>query len=121
MWLGRANLALRTGHSDEAEKWLAACLGRRPEDPAVWQAQLDWALATEQVGEVNLSWYNVGAAYEAEPVTFSVNFGHCFACEQDDREHDLKVYNLVFGAELAIAPGLTTSIEVSIFDESIAS
>jgi outer membrane protein OmpU len=75
-------------------------------------------LGTERVGEIDLSWYNVGVAYEAEPVTVSINFGHCFACEQDDQDHDLEAYNLVLGAELAIAPGLTTSLEISFFEES---
>ena len=35
VWLGRANLAIRTGAYDEAERWLNACLLRRPEDVAV--------------------------------------------------------------------------------------
>src|SRR5262249_20693079 len=30
---------------DEADRWLRDCEARRPEDPAVWRARLDWALA----------------------------------------------------------------------------
>lgn len=45
VWLGRANLAIRTGQYPEAESWLIACLQRRPEDPAVWRAWLEWARA----------------------------------------------------------------------------
>ena len=32
--------------------WLDACLGRRPDDPAVWRARLDWAEAAEDEAEV---------------------------------------------------------------------
>jgi outer membrane protein OmpU len=76
-------------------------------------------LATESIGEVDLTWYNVGVAYEVEPVTVSANFGHCFACEQPAAlDRDLDTHNLVLGVELAIAPGLATSLEVSFFEES---
>src|SRR5262249_39080309 len=50
--LGRANLAIRTGRFVEARRLLDACLGRRPEDPAVWQAVLDRGLAAERSDEV---------------------------------------------------------------------
>jgi len=46
LWLGLANLATRTGQLDEAAAWLDRCEGRRPADPAVWRARLDWARAT---------------------------------------------------------------------------
>ena len=31
------------------------CLGRRPDDPAVWRMKLDWALAADRVDEVRLA------------------------------------------------------------------
>ena len=43
VWLGRAHLLARLGRLDEAGKWLDACLERRPADPAVWRARLEWA------------------------------------------------------------------------------
>ena len=49
VWLGRANLAIRTGAYDEAERWLDACLERRPEDVPVWRARLSWGMATDQL------------------------------------------------------------------------
>ena len=49
VWLGRANLATWSGRFDEADRWLDACLGRRPRDPAVWRARLDWARAAGRV------------------------------------------------------------------------
>jgi thioredoxin-like negative regulator of GroEL len=45
VWLGLANLAIRTGALDEAKRWLLACRSRRPDDAAVWQALLSWGLA----------------------------------------------------------------------------
>src|SRR5262249_43107225 len=47
VWLGRARHALLTGRFGDAEKWLGRCLERRPDDPAVWRACLDLAMATE--------------------------------------------------------------------------
>jgi enediyne biosynthesis protein E4 len=47
VWLGRARHALLIGKFGDAEKWLGLCLDRRPDDPAVWRACLDLAVATE--------------------------------------------------------------------------
>ena len=49
VWLGLANLAIRTGALDEAKRWLLACRSRRPDDAAVWQALLSWGLAAAHV------------------------------------------------------------------------
>src|SRR5262249_59574345 len=46
IWLGRANLAIRTGQFADAEHWLDECLRRRPGDPVVWRSRLDRAGAT---------------------------------------------------------------------------
>ncbi len=51
VWLGLASLALHTARFDEADTWLRKCLARRPDDPLVWQARLDWAVATDRVPE----------------------------------------------------------------------
>ena len=40
VWLGRANLALRTGNLHEAARWLDACQQRRPGDVPVWRARM---------------------------------------------------------------------------------
>ena len=47
VWLGRARHAILTGRFGDAEAWLGRCLDRRPDDPAVWRACLDLAVATE--------------------------------------------------------------------------
>ena len=51
IWLGRANVAIRAGSHDEAGRLLDACLRRRPDDPAVWRARLNWSMATARVTE----------------------------------------------------------------------
>jgi tetratricopeptide (TPR) repeat protein len=55
VWLGWAHLAIDAGQLAEARRRLDACLGRRPDDPAVWQAVLDWGLAAERVDQVRLA------------------------------------------------------------------
>ena len=50
VWLGKARHAILTGRFDEAQTWLGRCLERRPDDPSVWLACLDLAIATEDTG-----------------------------------------------------------------------
>jgi tetratricopeptide (TPR) repeat protein len=52
LWLGRANLALRTGIYDEAGRWLDACQRLRPDDVPVWKARLNWGIATDRIDVV---------------------------------------------------------------------
>ncbi len=52
VWLGRADLATRSGRLDEANDWLKRCEARRPADPSVWRARLTWALAADRFDEV---------------------------------------------------------------------
>jgi enediyne biosynthesis protein E4 len=52
VWLGRANLAIRTGDVKDAERWLNECEKKRPDDRAVWRARLEWAMATDRVDAV---------------------------------------------------------------------
>jgi enediyne biosynthesis protein E4 len=49
VWLGRANQAILTGQFSVAADWLGRCLQRRPNDPSVWQARLDLALAADDL------------------------------------------------------------------------
>ena len=50
-WLARANLATRSGRFDDALKWLDDCVRARPDDPSVWEARLDWAVAARNDDE----------------------------------------------------------------------
>src|SRR5262249_27962144 len=49
IWLGRANLAIRTGEFARAKRWLDDCLRRRPRDVPVWKSRLELARATGDV------------------------------------------------------------------------
>jgi enediyne biosynthesis protein E4 len=53
VWLGRANLAIRTGDIAEARRWLEACRRRRPDDIAVWASWLRLGIAADQVEVVH--------------------------------------------------------------------
>ncbi len=48
VWLGRANLAIRTGNYDDAERLLDDCLRHHPQDVPVWRARLNLGMATNQ-------------------------------------------------------------------------
>jgi tetratricopeptide (TPR) repeat protein len=62
VWLGRANLAIRTGAYDEAGRWLDACQRRRPDDVPVWHARLSWSIATNRIDLVEESLTHLPAA-----------------------------------------------------------
>jgi tetratricopeptide (TPR) repeat protein len=49
VWLGRANLAIRTGDYTGARRWLDDCLKRRPDDVPVWSAMLGLGLANDRI------------------------------------------------------------------------
>jgi len=49
VWLGRANNAILTGRFAAAADWLARCLERRPDDPAIRQSRLELARLTDDV------------------------------------------------------------------------
>ena len=51
-WLARANLATRSGRFDDGLKWLDDCVKARPDDLAVWEGRLDWAVAARNDDEV---------------------------------------------------------------------
>jgi len=52
VWLGQANLAIRTGAYEEAGRLLHACQQRRPDDVPVWRACLNWGIATKRIDVV---------------------------------------------------------------------
>ncbi len=51
VWLGQAVLATRTARYEDADKWFGRCLERRPDDPSVWRARLEWAMAAGRPAE----------------------------------------------------------------------
>ena len=66
VWLGLANLATRAGRFSEAQPLLDACLRRRPEDPAVWKARLEWAMADDRVDQARSALAHVRDSQLAE-------------------------------------------------------
>jgi enediyne biosynthesis protein E4 len=62
VWLGRANLAIRTGAYDEAGRWLDACQRLRPDDVPVWRARLRWGIATNRIDVVQQAVTHLPAA-----------------------------------------------------------
>jgi enediyne biosynthesis protein E4 len=62
VWLGRANLAIRTGAYDEAGRWLDACQRLRPDDVPVWRARLRWGIATNRIDVVQQAMTHLPAA-----------------------------------------------------------
>ena len=49
VWLGQANLAIRTKSFETAERLLDACLKIRPDDVSVCTARLNWAMAADRI------------------------------------------------------------------------
>jgi tetratricopeptide (TPR) repeat protein len=66
VWLGRANLAIRTGAGEEAERWLNLCRPVRPDDAPVWRATLRWGMATNRTDVVRQALTHLPAA-ESDP------------------------------------------------------
>jgi enediyne biosynthesis protein E4 len=66
VWLGRANLAIRTGDYDEASRCLDECERLRPNDTPVWRARLNWGIATNRINVVQAALHHLPAA-EATP------------------------------------------------------
>ena len=52
VWLGLANLAIRTGPSKRPTHWLDLCRRARPEDVPVWRADLHWGMAANRIDAV---------------------------------------------------------------------
>jgi predicted Zn-dependent protease len=84
VWLGKANLAIREGSHDEAARWLDACQRRRPEDPAVWRARLDWAVATNRMREAEEAWKHLHAGAVAPALVHRM--AAWFAARRGDQE-----------------------------------
>jgi enediyne biosynthesis protein E4 len=66
VWLGRANLAIRIGAYDEAQKWLDAGQARRPDDTPLWRARLEFGMATDRTDVVEQAMTHL-PALESKP------------------------------------------------------
>jgi enediyne biosynthesis protein E4 len=86
IWLGRANLAIRTGQFADAKRRLDDCLRRRPDDSAVWRGRVEWALATGDVAEARRALEHLSPASVAPQEALAL--GVWFAAQAGDLERE---------------------------------
>ncbi len=104
VWLGWANHAILIGQFDEARSWLERCLSRRPDDLAVWQAQLDLALATGDVGGFWTAAPHLPAArFDLAEV---LAYGAWLAASNHDPEREERVLSSLIGCDPGDAKAL---------------
>jgi tetratricopeptide (TPR) repeat protein len=72
VWLGRANAAMLTGDFAAAATWLDRCRERRPDDPAIWRAYLDLAMATADIPAFSRAAARLSTAIMTEPEILSL-------------------------------------------------
>ena len=104
VWLGQANLAIRTGAHDEAERWLDRCQGRRPDDVAVWSARLRWAIATKRIDVVKQALTRVAATESTPALLHRVNAW--LAAQQGDVAAERRELELLLAADPAAVAAL---------------
>jgi tetratricopeptide (TPR) repeat protein len=99
VWLGRANLAIRTGRYADAREWLEACRKSRPADPAVRRARLDWAVAADRPDELEAA-LSALAPHQLRPAEIFTLRAWLAA-----RRGDLRAEELALVARVEQAPG----------------
>ena len=111
VWLGRANLAIRTGAHDEAERWLDACQKRRPDDVPVWRARLSWGIATNRIDVVKQAMTHMPAA-ESNPARFH-RLNAWLAAHQGDVATERRELELLVAADPADVTALGRLAELA--------
>ena len=103
-WVGRTSQPGRASY-DEASWWLDRCEGRRPGDPAVWQARLDWARSAGEPEAVRraLGRSSAGQLRQAEAWALRA----WFAAQEGDRAAERKALDALLERE----PGDTEALE----------
>ncbi len=90
IWLGRANLAIRAGSYDEARRWIDDCLRRRPDDRAVWRAQLGWSMRTNRRAEARAALTHLPAELATPAEVHRLSAWMASGCGDMERErHEL--------------------------------
>jgi tetratricopeptide (TPR) repeat protein len=111
VWLSQADLAIRAGDLDEANRWIEACLKVRPNDVPVWQTRLKWAMAANRSDEVREALKHLPASVSSQAqlhriaAWLSSRQGD-FAVERDELERLIAV-------DPADLPALTRLVEVA--------
>ncbi len=105
VWLGLADVATRSGRFDEADKWLTQCEKARPDDPAVWNARLNWSVAADRTDEF------ARAASHLQASTFPparlLKLRTWLAARGEDRQAE----RAALDALLAVVPGDNAALE----------
>jgi thioredoxin-like negative regulator of GroEL len=114
VWLGKANLAIRTGSYDEAARWLGACVSRRPDDAAVWRARLNWAVATLRVPEVRAALEHLPAS-ESTTAELQALLAW-FAAQRGDRTAERRALERLVTADPADFAGVDRLVELAMHD-----
>ncbi len=96
VWLGRANLAIRSGALDAAAGWIDRCLKRRPDDAAVWRARLDWAIAADQPLEAEKALARIPAGFATPVLIPALDAG--FAAHHGDLDHERQALERLLAA-----------------------
>jgi thioredoxin-like negative regulator of GroEL len=90
IWLGKANLAIRTGTYEEAAQLIDSCLRRRPDDPPVWRARLAWAMRTQRLEDARDALKHLPAAWTTPGEIHRLSAWLVAACGDIERErHEL--------------------------------
>ncbi len=105
IWLGRANLAIRTGAYEEAGRLLDACQQRRPDDAAIWRARRNWGLATNRIDVVEQAMTHLPPAASTPADRHRVDAW--LASRRGDREAERRALELL----LAAAPADLAAID----------
>ncbi len=105
IWLGRANLAIRTGEFAKAKHCLDDCVQRRPHDDAVWHSQLDLALATGDVAGAREALGHLSSDGVPPEDIFALRAW--FAAQSGDQERERQALEKLF----ARVPGRVQAVE----------
>jgi enediyne biosynthesis protein E4 len=111
VWLSQADLAIRVGHYDEANRRIEACLKIRPDDVPIWQTRLKWAMAANRVDEVREALKRVPASMSSQPQVHRIaawlgSRQGDFAAERDELERLIAV-------DPSDLPSLTRLVELA--------
>ena len=113
VWLGEANLAIRSGRFADAGRWLERCFERRPEDPAVWKARLDLARASGDAADACAALRNIPAGRFRPDEIHELDAW--FAARRGDVAWERKALEAAVGhAGPLVAGGLERLIELSL-------
>jgi enediyne biosynthesis protein E4 len=111
VWLSRAELAIRAGNYDEANRWIEACLKIRPNDVPAWQTRFKWAMAANRVDEVREALKHLPASVTSQAQLHRIaawlgSRQGDFAVERDELERLIAV-------DPADLPSLTRLVELA--------